>query len=82
MKKNHCTVCTGKCHYSEHVRENKKYVVKTKNIIMTFHELKLEYERTGEKPKTSFDKKSMKILQTSMNEIQEKLRIKQKQKKI
>uniref|UniRef100_A0A8C1PK95 Si:dkey-201l21.4 n=1 Tax=Cyprinus carpio TaxID=7962 RepID=A0A8C1PK95_CYPCA len=57
MKKNHCTVCTGKCHYSEHVRENKKYVVKTKTITMTFHELKLEYERTGEKPKTNFDKK-------------------------
>ncbi|XP_016116554.1 uncharacterized protein [Sinocyclocheilus grahami] len=65
MTKNHCTVCTGKCHYSEHVRENKKYVVKTKTITMTFHELKLEYERTGEKPKTSFDKK---IYETISNE--------------
>ncbi|KAI2663087.1 Septin-4 [Labeo rohita] len=46
MKKKHCTVCTGKCHYSDHVRENKKYVVKPKTITMTFHELKLEYERT------------------------------------
>ncbi|KAK2911505.1 hypothetical protein Q8A67_003638 [Cirrhinus molitorella] len=57
VKKNHCTVCTGKCHFSEHVRENKKYVLKTMTITMTFHELKLEFERTGEKPKTSFDKK-------------------------
>ncbi|XP_056113846.1 uncharacterized protein LOC130090479 [Rhinichthys klamathensis goyatoka] len=57
MKNNHCTVCTGKCHYSKHVRENKKYVIETKTVTMTFIELKKEYERTGKKPKTRFDKR-------------------------
>ncbi|KAI2663103.1 Immune-associated nucleotide-binding protein 13 [Labeo rohita] len=46
MKHNHCTVCPGKCHYSKHVRENKKYVTITKTVIMTFDELKQAYECT------------------------------------
>ncbi|XDV19364.1 hypothetical protein PO909_024848 [Leuciscus waleckii] len=25
MSNSHCTVCSGKCHYSEHVKEDKKY---------------------------------------------------------
>ncbi|XDV19440.1 hypothetical protein PO909_024910 [Leuciscus waleckii] len=46
MKNDHCTVCSGKCHHSKHVKENKKYVTKTKVVTMTFDELKQEYERT------------------------------------
>ncbi|KAK7177190.1 hypothetical protein R3I93_001236 [Phoxinus phoxinus] len=57
MKHGHCLVCTGKCHHSKHVRENKKYVIEIKTVTMTFIELKKEYERTGKKPKTRFDKK-------------------------
>ncbi|XDV19360.1 hypothetical protein PO909_024844 [Leuciscus waleckii] len=45
MKNNHCTVCTGKCHHSVHVRENKKYVTKTKTVTMTFDELKKDHDR-------------------------------------
>uniref|UniRef100_A0A673J874 Zgc:171695 n=1 Tax=Sinocyclocheilus rhinocerous TaxID=307959 RepID=A0A673J874_9TELE len=56
MKSNHCTVCTGKCHYSKHVRENKKYVIRTKEMKMAYDDLKLEYEHTGDRPETSFDK--------------------------
>ncbi|XP_067297668.1 uncharacterized protein [Pseudorasbora parva] len=56
MKNDHCTVCSGKCHYSKHVRENKKYVTKTKDVTMTYDQVKREYERTDEKPQTSFDK--------------------------
>lgn len=55
MKKEHCTVCTGKCHYRRHIRENRTYKVKTKTVIMSFKELEKEYERTGEK--NSFDQK-------------------------
>ncbi|KAL1277226.1 hypothetical protein QQF64_023899 [Cirrhinus molitorella] len=56
MKNEKCTVCSGKCHYSEHRRENKKYVTKTKKVIMTFNELKQEYECNPEKSKIKFDK--------------------------
>ncbi|KAK7177182.1 hypothetical protein R3I93_001228 [Phoxinus phoxinus] len=43
-KNGHCTVCSGKCHHSKHVRENKKYVLKTKDVITTCDKLKQEYE--------------------------------------
>ncbi len=59
MKNNHCTVCTGKCHYSKHVKENKKYETKTEAVTMTFDKLQEEYERPGEKPEMSFDKKNI-----------------------
>ncbi|XP_016318418.1 uncharacterized protein LOC107670360 [Sinocyclocheilus anshuiensis] len=56
MRNNYCTMCPGKCHYSKHVKENKKYEIKTKTITMTFDELKQEYECTGDQPVTSFNK--------------------------
>ncbi|KAF4115336.1 hypothetical protein G5714_002825 [Onychostoma macrolepis] len=55
MENNHCTVCTRKCHYSKHIKENKKYEMRKKPVIMTFDKLKREYERTGDHPETSFD---------------------------
>lgn len=39
MINNHCTVCTGKCHYTKHVKESKQYVMKTEKITLTFKEL-------------------------------------------
>ncbi|CAM4491053.1 unnamed protein product [Leuciscus chuanchicus] len=32
MKNGFCTVCTGKCHHSKHVKENKKYIIKSSII--------------------------------------------------
>ncbi|XP_016403563.1 uncharacterized protein LOC107736714, partial [Sinocyclocheilus rhinocerous] len=81
MKNSQCTVCTGKCHYSKHVRENKKYVTETKIITMTFVDLKQEYERTGEKPKTNFDKKIFENItkehKQAMNESENNTKIEQ-----
>ncbi|XP_067297291.1 uncharacterized protein [Pseudorasbora parva] len=82
MKNDHCTVCTGKCHYSKHVRENKKYVLETKTVTMTFKELKQEYERTGKKPKTRYDKKIFgnitKEHERNMKESENKSKIEEK----
>ncbi|XP_044189087.1 uncharacterized protein LOC122968150 [Thunnus albacares] len=44
MKKNHCTVCTNKCHVSNHVKENQRYVNKTRRVKKTKKELKQTYE--------------------------------------
>ncbi|XP_036419560.1 uncharacterized protein LOC118803150 [Colossoma macropomum] len=48
MKDGRCTVCSGKCHYSKHIRENKKYVPKSEEIIMTYTDLIKQYENTDE----------------------------------
>ncbi|XP_067303707.1 uncharacterized protein [Pseudorasbora parva] len=85
MKNEHCTVCSGKCHYSKHIRENKKYVTKTKDVTMTFEELKQEYERTDEKHKTSFDKTKYKRTkeqyESSLKETQKKTEIEENLKR-
>nr|XP_009301113.1 uncharacterized protein LOC100331508 [Danio rerio] len=57
MVNDHCTVCTGKCHYSEHVKERSKYVIETVKTEMSFNELKQEYECSEEKVVTHFDEK-------------------------
>ncbi|XP_016116709.1 uncharacterized protein, partial [Sinocyclocheilus grahami] len=36
MKNGFCTVCTGKCHHSKHVKENKKYFIRTSSMTMKF----------------------------------------------
>ncbi|KAF4111673.1 uncharacterized protein LOC131544668 [Onychostoma macrolepis] len=46
MKDGFCTVCTGKCHHSKHVKENKKYVVRTSSTT-------IEYDSTRKKTKKS-----------------------------
>lgn len=56
MKNDHCTVCTMKCHHSDHVKEGKKYVTNIKEVVMTFDELKKEYEDTEETTVKDFDK--------------------------
>ncbi|XP_058629587.1 uncharacterized protein LOC131539202 [Onychostoma macrolepis] len=49
MKKGYCTVCTGKCHHSKHVKENKKYVISTSNAVMQSDQLKKGYENAKTK---------------------------------
>ncbi|ROL29792.1 Immune-associated nucleotide-binding protein 10 [Anabarilius grahami] len=52
MKDGYCTVCTGKCHHSKHVKENKKYVISTSSTTMEFDSIKMEYEKAQEQTKT------------------------------
>ncbi|XP_067308221.1 uncharacterized protein [Pseudorasbora parva] len=51
MKKGYCTVCTGKCHHSKHVKENKKYIISTSSIMMEFDSIKKEYENAERQSK-------------------------------
>ncbi|KAF7706778.1 hypothetical protein HF521_020032, partial [Silurus meridionalis] len=59
MRNDHCTVCTGKCHYTKHVQENKKYVTRSEETTMTFNDLKskLESKDTSESD-IKFDSKT------------------------
>ncbi|XP_039537216.1 uncharacterized protein LOC120485489 [Pimephales promelas] len=79
MIASHCTVCTRKCHYSKHVKEDKKYVTKTEDVTMTFDELKKEYESKSVQNETDFDKekyeKCEKEIEKCKNEIEENLKI-------
>ncbi|XP_051958004.1 uncharacterized protein LOC127626114 isoform X2 [Xyrauchen texanus] len=85
MKNNNCTVCTGKCHYTKHVKENKKYVIKTKKVPQTFKDLEKEYESAGDKPETRFDKdkyeKIKKKRESNMKLKEEKTDIEKKNNK-
>ncbi|RXN13667.1 hypothetical protein ROHU_009536 [Labeo rohita] len=45
MKNGYCTVCTGKCHHSKHVKENKKYIIRNQSIILDYDNFKKEYEK-------------------------------------
>ncbi|XDV19471.1 hypothetical protein PO909_024937 [Leuciscus waleckii] len=45
MKNGYCTVCTGKCHYSKHVKEDKKYVVKNTSLTIDFDDFRKQYEK-------------------------------------
>ncbi len=52
MKKGFCTVCTGKCHHSKHVKENRKYVIRHSSMQLEFDSIKKEYEKAQEQTKT------------------------------
>ncbi|KAK3566889.1 hypothetical protein QTP86_004754 [Hemibagrus guttatus] len=39
IKMEYCTSCTGKCHFTKHVRESKKYVIEIKKTTMTYNDL-------------------------------------------
>ncbi|XP_015224483.1 PREDICTED: uncharacterized protein LOC107080793 [Cyprinodon variegatus] len=45
MKEGRCTVCTGKCPASVHLKENWKYVTKTRKVQKTLDYLKEKYEK-------------------------------------
>uniref|UniRef100_A0A671NY11 AIG1-type G domain-containing protein n=1 Tax=Sinocyclocheilus anshuiensis TaxID=1608454 RepID=A0A671NY11_9TELE len=51
MKNGFCTVCTGKCHHSKHVKEDKKYVISTSSTTIEFDSIKMEYEKAHEQTK-------------------------------
>ena len=44
MKGNHCTVCTGKCHFSHHRKEGKMYKAFTRRVTKTDKDLKKNFE--------------------------------------
>ncbi|XP_056318599.1 uncharacterized protein LOC130232651 [Danio aesculapii] len=44
MRDGFCTVCTRKCHYSKHIKDNKKYVITTSDVVTNYNELKKDYE--------------------------------------
>ncbi|XP_066539699.1 uncharacterized protein [Hoplias malabaricus] len=50
MKKGKCTVCSGKCDHTKHVKEKKMYVSKTRKVKKINGDQKQKYEtETGEK---------------------------------
>ncbi|XP_059357003.1 uncharacterized protein LOC132095931 [Carassius carassius] len=51
MKDGYCTVCTGKCHHSKHVKEDKKYVIRTSSTTIEFDSIKMDYEKAQEQTK-------------------------------
>ncbi|TRY57774.1 hypothetical protein DNTS_012040 [Danionella cerebrum] len=69
MKNGNCTVCTGKCHHSKHVKENKKYVISTSSYMMEFDTIKLEYEKAEKETKTY--QLLMEVLDSEMKEIED-----------
>ncbi|XP_065822004.1 uncharacterized protein [Labrus bergylta] len=44
MKKSHCTVCTGKCPVSDHVKEKWRYVTKTRKGTKTLQDVKKKFD--------------------------------------
>ncbi|XP_050970032.1 uncharacterized protein LOC127167820 isoform X1 [Labeo rohita] len=51
MKNGYCTVCTGKCHHSKHVKENKKYVTRSSRTTIEYDYIKKLYEKVQEQTK-------------------------------
>ncbi|XP_058624674.1 uncharacterized protein LOC131536051 [Onychostoma macrolepis] len=84
MKNNYCTVCSGKCHYSEHKKEETKYVTKT--VTMTFKELEQENKNSGEKPKitnhTNKYEDTKQERESNMKESENKQEIEEKLKNV
>ncbi|XP_034751688.1 uncharacterized protein LOC117958977 [Etheostoma cragini] len=51
MKDGRCTSCTGKCPVSAHVKDNYKYVNKTRKVQKTLEDVKAKYEMKKEQTK-------------------------------
>ncbi|KAF7706901.1 hypothetical protein HF521_020155 [Silurus meridionalis] len=80
MKHDHCTVCTGKCHYTKHVRENKKYVTRSRQTIMTYADLKKQYETNSNSASgVTYDSASLKNVE---NELESKKKQEEEMKSI
>lgn len=45
---NYCTVCTGKCHHTKHVREKWRFDIKTRKVCKTLEDLKQKYVHNSE----------------------------------
>ncbi|KAL6491155.1 hypothetical protein MHYP_G00015000 [Metynnis hypsauchen] len=84
MKDDHCTVCTGKCHYSKHIRENKKYKIKSEKVVMTYTDLIKQYENTESKAGISLETEKFenvrKDLESNKKQKEEKTSIEKKLK--
>ncbi|KAL0189937.1 hypothetical protein M9458_017036, partial [Cirrhinus mrigala] len=73
MKNGFCIVCTGKCHHSKHIKENKKYIIKNSNIKIEFDNFIKEYEKAEEQSKKfSFIKDK---LEKELQEIEDQKKI-------
>ncbi len=48
MKDGFCTVCTGECHHSKHVKENKKYIVRTSSTMIEYDSTRKKNEKAQE----------------------------------
>ncbi|KAM8744139.1 uncharacterized protein AB9X84_018225 isoform 2-T2 [Acanthopagrus schlegelii] len=65
MKDGRCTSCTRKCPVSDHVKEDKIYVTKTRRVKKTLQDLKEKYE----KKKSDFES-LLKNLKEEMKELE------------
>ncbi len=52
MKNGFCTVCTGKCHHSQHVKKKHKYIIKKSSIKVEFDNFIKKCENTENDSKT------------------------------
>ncbi|KAK7171254.1 hypothetical protein R3I94_001254 [Phoxinus phoxinus] len=68
MKNGYCTVCTGKCHHSKHLKEDKKYITSALCVILDYTSIKKEYEKAQEQSKRFLD--VMDYLDTYLQEIE------------
>ncbi|XP_027011105.2 uncharacterized protein LOC113648199 isoform X1 [Tachysurus fulvidraco] len=71
MDEGKCTVCTGRCHYTDHVKEGKKYVSKTRRVKKTKEDLKMKYMMKSDEMKSL-----MSQIENDMKEMEkEKIRL-------
>ncbi|XP_027011119.2 uncharacterized protein LOC113648199 isoform X2 [Tachysurus fulvidraco] len=71
MDEGKCTVCTGRCHYTDHVKEGKKYVSKTRKVKKTKEDLKMKYMMKSDEMKSL-----MSQIENDMKEMEkEKIRL-------
>ncbi|XP_067470981.1 uncharacterized protein [Thunnus thynnus] len=67
MKGGRCTVCTGKCPASDHVKEKWRYVDKTRKVKKNIEDVKQKYEKNKEDHEQK--KSLLENLQTEMDEL-------------
>ncbi|XP_053195590.1 uncharacterized protein LOC128379977 [Scomber japonicus] len=67
MKDGYCTVCTGKCPASDHVKEKWRYVTNTRKIMKTQQDMIVKYKKG--KSENEKEKSLKEHLQTEMKEL-------------
>ncbi|XP_053485767.1 uncharacterized protein LOC128610458 [Ictalurus furcatus] len=84
MRNGHCTVCTGKCHYTKHVKEDKKYVTRSEQTTVRFDDFKKQYESSNSASDITFDSKAVENvkneLESSKKQEEEKTSIEKRLK--
>ncbi|XP_059205261.1 uncharacterized protein LOC131984465 [Centropristis striata] len=68
MKDGHCTSCSRKCPASDHVKEERRYVTKTKKVKKTNEDMKREYEKGKESCDQTTD--ILETLEETKNKLQ------------